>query len=137
MVHALQEAHRALRPGGILIDLRPSVQNRRIDLELPSGRLAVGEIDSSATAADHQAADDALRGALARGLFRGEHDADFELLIDLDSVEDLRGYAAALRRSVLPDDVLDRLARRVADVDGDFVIRVRRGMMIARYRKLP
>lgn len=135
MVHALQETHRALRSGGTLIDLRPAIQNRTIELELAYARLHIGEIDSSATAADHQAADAALRGAVKRGLFQSEHDADFQLVIDMDSVDDLRGYAAGLRRSVLPDEVISRLEWLTADENGDFIIRIRRQMTIARYRK--
>lgn len=134
MVHALQEIHRVLRSGGTLIDLRPAIQNRTIELELAYARLHIGEIDSSATAADHQAAGAALRGAVKRGLFQSEHDADFQLVIDMDSVDDLRAYAAGLRRSVLPDEVIDRLEWLTAD-ENDFIIRIRRPMTIARYRK--
>ena len=135
MVHALQEIHRVLRPGGTLIDLRPAIQNRTVELELSYARLHIGEIDSSGTAADHRAADAALRSAVKRGLFRGEHDADFQLVTDLDSVEDLRGYAAALRQSALPEEVVSRLEWLTANEDGDFIIRIRREMVIARYRK--
>lgn len=135
MVHALQETRRVLRSGGTLIDLRPAIQNRTIELELAYARLHIGEIDSSATAADHQAADAALRGAVKRGLFQSEHDADFQLVIDMDSVDDLRGYAAGLRRSVLSDEVISRLEWLTADESGDFIIRIRRQMTIARYRK--
>ena len=135
MVHALQETHRVLRSGGTLIDLRPAIQNRTIELELAYARLHIGEIDSSATAADHQAADAALRGAVKRGLFQSEHDADFQLVIDMDSVDDLRAYAAGLRRSVLPDEVISRLEWLTADENGDFIIRIRRQMTITRYRK--
>ena len=134
MVHALQETRRVLRSGGTLIDLRPAIQNRAIELELAYARLHIGEIDSSATAADHQAADAALRGAVKRGFFQSEHDADFQLVIDMDSVDDLRGYAAGLRRSVLPDEVISRLEWLTAD-ENDFIIRIRRQMTIARYRK--
>lgn len=95
MVHALREIHRTLRPDGTLIDLRPAIQNRAIELELSYARLHIGEIDSSATAADHQAADAALRAAVKQGLFRGEHDADFQLIIDMDSVDDLREIGRA------------------------------------------
>ena len=47
MVHALSEVRRVLRPGGSLIDLRPTARNRQVELELSEARLHIGEIDAS------------------------------------------------------------------------------------------
>ena len=33
MVHALREAHRVIKPNGILIDLRPALVHRRVGIE--------------------------------------------------------------------------------------------------------
>ena len=136
MVHTLQEIHRVLKAAGTLIDLRPGIQNRSVELELSYARLNLGEIDSSSRVADCQAADAALRDAVNQGLFRGEHDADFHLITDLDTAADLRGYAAALRRSILPEEIMNRLESLTAHENEDFIIHIRRDMVITRYRKM-
>lgn len=135
MVHALKEAHRVLKPGGALIDLRPTRRNRRVELELPAARLYIGEIDSSHSCPDHVAADEALRLALAAGEFRLEHNESFEFVTDLDSPADLREYASSLRRSVTPKSLLRRVEDLTATETDDYIIRCRREMMIARYRR--
>ena len=136
MVHALSEARRVLKPGGRLIDLRPTMRNRIIELDLPLARLAVGEIDSSSTFSDHVAANKALDAALAAGEFRLEHKTNFYYLSDLDSLADLREFKAGLRRSVMPESVFQRIEALVADEGDNYLIRVRREMLITRYRKL-
>ena len=136
MVHALEEAHRVLKPGGALIDLRPGARNRLVELELDGATLNVGEIDSSHSYPDHEAADEALRQACAAGLLRAEHHARFEFVTDLDSAADFREYAATLRRSIAPDWLPRRIETLTADLQGDWLIKARRAMTIARYRRL-
>ena len=134
MVHALQEIHRVLKVGGSLIDLRPAISNRTVEIELSYARLHVGEIDSVVTIPDHLAADRALKNQIALGLFRAEYEENFELVTELDTLADLQEYAASLRQSVLPEAVLQRVAAIISDETEDFSIRTRREMVIARYR---
>ena len=134
MVHALQEIHRVLKVGGSLIDLRPAISNRTVEIELSYARLHVGEIDSVVTIPDHLAADRALQNQIAAGLFRAEYEENFELVTELDTLMDLLEYAASLRQSVLPEAVLQRVEAIIADETDDFSIRTRREMVIARYR---
>lgn len=135
MVHALRECHRALRPGGSLIDLRPSERNRQVELELPAARLRLGEIDSSSAINDDIAANDAILQVTAAGLFRLEHDERLEYVLEMDSLADLRDFGKRLRRSVLPESLLERAAQLTAG-EAHFLIRIRRQMQIARYRRL-
>ncbi len=134
MVHALQEIHRVLKMGGSLIDLRPAISNRTVEIELSYARLHVGEIDSVVTIPDHLAADRALQDQIAKGLLRAEYQESFELVTELDTLADLLEYAASLRQSVLPEAVLQRVEAIIADETEDFSIRTRREMVIARYR---
>ena len=137
MVHALSEAGRVLRPGGLLIDLRPTARNRQVELELAEARLHIGEIDSSNSAAEKRMADEMLQAALERGFFRAEHQARFEFVTDLDTLEDLREFGTRLRRSVMPDGLPRRIAALTAGGGEDYLIRIRREMIIWRLRRLP
>ena len=135
MVHALSEARRALRAGGCLIDLRPTTRNRTVELELESATLFIGEIDSSSAIPDHVSANDALDAAQAAGEFCLEHTALFQYVSDLDTVEDLRVFQAGLRRSVMPETIFKRIEALTADETTSWLIRIRREMQVARYRR--
>ena len=137
MVHALSEARRALRPGGRLIDLRPTMRNRRVELDLAGATLFLGEIDSSCTFSDHVAANASLDAALAAGDIRLEHKTAFAYVTDLDSLADLREFETGFRRSVMPESIYEQIRLLTADETEDFLIRVRREIMIARYRRMP
>ena len=136
MVHALKEIHRVLKSGGTLIDLRPHYGNRAIEVDLSSATLHAGEIDSSRTESDKHAADSAIQQVVQDGLFKLEHDEIFELQSHLDTVDDLREMRKSFRQSILPDEVITRVEALTADETDDFSIRVRRNMLIARYRRL-
>ena len=136
MVHALSEAWRALKPGGRLIDLRPTMRNRSVELALPSTTLFIGEIDSAITLPDHVAANAALEAALRAGEFQLEHQTTFHYLSDLDSLADLRDFQAGLRRSVMPESIFERIEALAADEGANYLIRIRREMQIARYCKI-
>ncbi len=136
MVHALDEVHRVLAPGGALIDMRPTTRNRTVEVVLGGAWLRAGEIDAAASNADRVAADQALDGALEAGLFHAEHKETFFYISEMDSLADLRDFAASLRRTALPAEVMARVAGLVADLSGDYSIRIAREIVIARYRSL-
>ena len=135
MVHALSEARRVLKPGGRLVDLRPAMSNRRVELELGSATLFIGEIDSSSSFPDYAAANEALDEALKNGALRLEYSAAFPHLTDLDTLADLREFQRGLRRSVMPESILERIEALAADEPGEVLIRIRREMLIARYHR--
>ena len=135
MVHALSEAHRVLRPGGAMIDLRPAMNNRRVELEMDGARLLVGEIDYSYRFPDHIAADEAIQTVIAQGKFRLEHRASLEYVTYLDSAEDLREYENSLPQDSAPEGLLRRVDALTQD-EADYLISVRRELAIARYRRL-
>lgn len=136
MVHALHDIHRVLKTGGTLVDLRPAIGNRTVEVDLPFVTLHAGEIDSSGNTPDKIAADNAMAQVVAEGWFIKEHEEIFELVTDIDTVPDLREYAKSFRRSVLPDAVIRTVESLTSDEEPDtFSIHVRREMQIARYRK--
>ena len=133
MVHALEETHRVLREGGSFLDLRPAAKNRRVELDVSGARFHIGEIDSSATFADHWAADAALEILRDQSLIAPTHDAQFLVTTDLDSVEDLRAHAATLRRSVMAEELPDRIESLIAWEAQEILIHTRREMVIRKY----
>lgn len=136
MVHALEETHRVLRAGGSLIDLRPTMRNRTVELELPNATLFIGEIDYSSTFSDHVAANEALEAARAAGAVQLEHETTFHIQMDLDTLADLRTFERNLRRSVVPKSVFEQIEMLTADEPKSYLIQIRREMLIARYRRL-
>ena len=68
MVHALRETHRVLRPGGILIDLRPAAKHRRIGLGEGRAWRLVGTMREPLE--EDRRADRAVAQVARRGLFR-------------------------------------------------------------------
>lgn len=90
MVHALHEAHRVLKPQGLLIDLRPASVNRRI------GIARAGRFIQLATMRevfdDDRAADRAVAHVLAEGLFTVESRTQFDCWRVMDTLDDFRNW---------------------------------------------
>ncbi len=90
MVHALREAHRVLKPRGLLVDLRPADQDRQVFSRAravwkPLGRILVND-------ADVRAADRALERAVDRGLYHPVSGRAFRVRRHFLSPRDWREY---------------------------------------------
>ena len=98
MVHALHEAHRVLKPGGILIDLRPALKHRHAGLVLDpaegpgqgAGFKSLGVMREDFT--DDRAANRAVAHVVREPLFRRESRTEFDLDRVMDSLDDLREW---------------------------------------------
>ena len=90
MVHALREAHRVLKPDGILIDLRPAPKHRRVGLGEGQRWQLVGVMREKFD--DDLAADHAVTQILREGLFRRETRAEFDLERVMDTMQDFRAW---------------------------------------------
>jgi hypothetical protein len=91
IVHALEEIYRLLGPGGILIDIHPTMAPTLI--EVHHG----GTITFSAPVPDQsfqyiQYADEAIAVVIKDGLFTIEEDIEFEWRTYASSVDELRDY---------------------------------------------
>lgn len=90
MVHALHEAHRVLKPDGLLLDLRPGPQHRRVGLAHRGRWHAVGTMREKLD--DDRAANAAVATILREGLFRRERQARIDLKRYLDTLKDFRAW---------------------------------------------
>jgi SAM-dependent methyltransferase len=86
MVHALREVHRVLRPGGIVVDLRPAAEHRRIGLGRDRRWRHVGRTHE--TFEKDRAADRAVTSVLRAGLFVRGRRAEFLVDREMDTMDD-------------------------------------------------
>jgi hypothetical protein len=90
MVHALQEAHRVLRPGGILLDIRPAAAHRRVGLGEGRAWRLVGTMREPLD--EDRRADRAVGRMVRRGLFRRTRREHTLLERVMDGMEDFHAW---------------------------------------------
>lgn len=90
MVHALREAHRVLKPNGILIDLRPDLTHRRVGIERAGRFRQLGRMYESLD--DDRKANRSVASVLHAGLFRAEWHTRFDCRRVMDSLSDFRTF---------------------------------------------
>ncbi len=90
MVHALKEAHRVLKPGGILIDLRPAPAHRRLGLGEGRHWRLVGPLHEILD--DDYAADAAVAWMVRERYLRPEKRMRFRIDRVMDSMDDIRQF---------------------------------------------
>lgn len=124
MVHALREAHRVLRPGGLLIDLRPSAKHRRIGLGTERRWRLVGIMRE--TFDEDRAADRAVARVLYQRAFRFEGGEEFPIDRVMDGMPDFRKWLAEFgQRQLLASHawLIRRLERELARGKKKIVLR--------------
>jgi len=95
MVHALEEIHRLLKPGGRLIDIHPVLEVPLIKV-FQGGRVLFAEPDPGYDnyKEDVRQAEDALAQIVRRRLFVIERSGEFDFLTYGSSVAELRDFMA-------------------------------------------
>lgn len=94
MVHALEEAHRLLRPTGRLIEIHPGLEEPYVMVK-SDGHVAFIEPDPGYDYADDlERAEQAVATVVDRGIFVVDRSRRFELRTYAASVEELRDHFA-------------------------------------------
>jgi hypothetical protein len=91
MVHALEEIHRLLEPGGILIDIHPFVERPLAEVHL-GGEVLFSQPFPDYSIEDYQQAENALGQVIQRGLFFVERKESFEFITYSSSSKELIDY---------------------------------------------
>ena len=135
MVHALRDVWRALRPAGIMLDVRCYAQQWPIEVQVNGQWLTVGMVDDSSYVSDDLAADAALAQVEREGWFVRERADAFAIYCYWDT---LNAMQTEINEVWTPARVTDEaMARAQALSDGrcDVPARVRLRMKISRWRK--
>jgi hypothetical protein len=86
MVHALEQAHRLLRPHGWLINIQPLPVARRIEVRSPEIKVEISYSVDTEDRHDEQLAVNALNQVIRRGLYVVEDEKDIPLNVHGDSL---------------------------------------------------
>jgi len=90
MVHALEEIHRVLKPGGLLIDLRPLEARWPVEIASGSGFVEAARLTDLPTGiSDDEAASRAMAEAKSRGWFNREIEDEFPFFYYWDTPSEM------------------------------------------------
>lgn len=135
MVHALHNAVRVLRAGGLIIDIHPLPARDRILCETSQGRVFVGLLKQSLQR--YRAAEDRLGRTADRGLFRLLRSAVFSSLYHCTSVKTLETYLAQEWTDASLDSRTVRRIHALASPKGRAKVLVEERVRISVFEKLP
>ncbi len=133
MVHALSEIRRVLVPGGILIDLRPLLDQWPVEVAWSDDFREAGRAtDLREPLADDEAANAAMQQAIAAGLFTREREATFPFYYYWDTANEMQEYIAENWDDVIAVDepVWANLRSAWATANADARVRLRMKMLI-------
>jgi hypothetical protein len=108
MVHALEEIHRLLKPGGVLIDIHPVSEPSTVEIHQNEKIDLVGYFSVRQWCIDFEQADNALAEIVQRGLYTIEQN---------DLFDTLTYYPSAIEMSTAFKDEIDKFARDTGATD--------------------
>jgi hypothetical protein len=137
MVHALEEARRVLRSGGVLIDVRPVVSQPLVEVLGSEGVSTAGRIDDSADLDDGIASDKALAHTLEQGWLQAQEHDSFHFAYYWDTPDEMFEYIAEKwTEAVVPDEVFSQARALTSAAAPPVQLRIQIAMTITRYQKL-
>jgi hypothetical protein len=138
MVHALNEIHRVLASGGILIDLRPLVDLSPVEVVSGSKTVSLaGRVSQlPEDIANDEAANKAIAKAAEQNWFIQELEAFFPFFYCCDSPEEMQAYVEGEWADfvTISEEVWRNVRSMWAIADAEGLLRIQLKMMIARWR---
>ncbi len=139
MVHALDEIWQSLKPGGILIDLRPVEDNWTVEIPSSSGLKIAGRLtDMPVGVADDKAAFAAMNEVESRGWFINERSEEFAFFYYWDTPSEMKEFMEAEWEDFekLEEHVYQKASALWASANADARVRVRVKMLITKWKKI-
>ena len=134
MVHALREAHRVLKPNGLLFDIRPGLKHRRVGLSRAGSWHVIGTMREKFE--DDRAANAAVAQILREGLFWREWQMHLDLKRYLDTLKDLCAWLDEFSKLARHDWLVKRVQHALLKELGETKIVVRGPLEISVMRKI-
>jgi hypothetical protein len=137
-VHALETIHTALRPQGLLLDMRPEPQNPWIEIQRADGMARLGQLNDTYRMGTLAIADAAVQTVIDAGRFVRERETTFPFVYHCSTVDTWLAYMAADWSSATVDaELIVRARELLPDVAGDgSELRIVRAIHAARLRRL-
>lgn len=139
MVHALNEIHRVLVPDGLLIDLRPMLDEWPVEVVSLREVRKTGRMDDDPSGvADDEAANQAVAYAEEQHWFKREAEESFAYVYSWDTPKEMEESLTEDWHNLVSLDEAGWKATRSAWAlaDGDARVRLKVKMLIARWKKL-
>jgi hypothetical protein len=137
MVHALDEIQRVLVEGGILIDLRPFMDQSPFEVVSGSKILLAGRISQlPEDIANDEAANRAIAKAAEQNWFTMERKEFFPFIYSWDSPEEMREYVEDEWADfvTIDEEVWQNIRSLWAVADAGALLRIQVKMMVARWK---
>jgi 2-polyprenyl-3-methyl-5-hydroxy-6-metoxy-1,4-benzoquinol methylase len=92
MVHALEQIHDLLKPGGHLIDVHPIGKPVKFIRPLNGYEHFIGDVQETDDYIEYRQADEALETAVSKGLFQVNETKEFDFHTYADSFDNLKTF---------------------------------------------
>ena len=136
MVHALEQIHELLKPGGNLIDIHPDGEPIEFILPLDGREQLIGYMQETDDYIEYRQADEAIQMAISKGLFEVVKTGEFEFRTHADSFDELKAFLDEnWSDAVITDEVIAN-ARRLEKEHGKQMLFLREQTRIGLLRVL-
>lgn len=133
-MHALEMIHTALRPGGLLLDIRPAQQQPWLEISHAEMCTRLGHIHDTYRMSTLAMADAALETVIEAGLFEREEEITFPFVYHFGDLDAWLAYMADHWSSATVDATLTKRAQEALREDAGS-LRIPRAIRAARLRR--